>query len=215
MHKACRGLGTEDARSRAANVLISLGALLEHRERGSGVNGGETNGLDTSTERREERHAGRLGLRAAFCRVDAFPPDAPPSFLPRRRSAAAGFASPSSGASAAAFDDLGRAPLHDACWSATPDFALIDTLLAADATVLFRADSRGHCPLDFAPRDTWGSWSEVSVRPLPTPSLPFPHPPFVFPQMCLFFPRSPSSGTRPGILARPPRVRRASSPSHP
>ena len=60
-------------------------------------------------------------------------------------------------ARADAFDDLGRAPLHDACWSSKPDFALVDALVAAApaAAALFRRDSRGHAPLNFAPRATW------------------------------------------------------------
>ena len=54
------------------------------------------------------------------------------------------------------FDDLGRAPLHDACWSSKPDFALVDALdVAAAPAALFRRDSRGHAPLNFAPRATW------------------------------------------------------------
>ena len=58
-------------------------------------------------------------------------------------------------ARADAFDDLGRAPLHDACWLSKPDFALVDALVAAAPAVLFRRDSRGHAPLNFAPRATW------------------------------------------------------------
>ena len=40
-----------------------------------------------------------------------------------------------------AFDDLGRAPLHDACWASKPDFTLVDALAPV---ALFRRYSRGN-----------------------------------------------------------------------
>ena len=49
-------------------------------------------------------------------------------------------------------DDLGRIPLHDACWNETLDFDVIVQLLEFDWTALVCYDARGHTPLDEALR---------------------------------------------------------------
>ena len=56
-------------------------------------------------------------------------------------------------------DDLGRVPLHDACWNEGLDFEVIDLLLKDDPWLLVCADNRGHTPLCYAPRASWTSWT--------------------------------------------------------
>jgi hypothetical protein len=53
------------------------------------------------------------------------------------------------GASIQIADDYGRTPLHDACWAAAPNFALVDLLLAADPRLFQMMDKRGALPLDY------------------------------------------------------------------
>ncbi|KAJ1455790.1 hypothetical protein M885DRAFT_519004 [Pelagophyceae sp. CCMP2097] len=59
---------------------------------------------------------------------------------------------------AQARDDLGRVPLHDACWNEKVDFGVVDMLIAADISALCAPDNRGHTPLCFAPEAAWPSW---------------------------------------------------------
>lgn len=56
-------------------------------------------------------------------------------------------------------DDLGRVPLHDACWNEGLDFEVIDLLVKDDPWLLVCADNRGHTPLCYAPRASWPSWA--------------------------------------------------------
>jgi len=60
---------------------------------------------------------------------------------------------------AVARDDLGRAPLHDACWNETLDWAAVDALLAEDPCQLLSVDNRGHTPLCYAPQCSWRAWA--------------------------------------------------------
>ena len=55
-------------------------------------------------------------------------------------------------------DDYGRTPLHDACWSTTPNFELFDILLDAEPELLLMKDARGYVPLDYVRREHWGLW---------------------------------------------------------
>ena len=55
-------------------------------------------------------------------------------------------------------DDYGRTPLHDACWSTTPNFELFDVLLDAEPELLLMQDARGHVPLDYVRKEHWGLW---------------------------------------------------------
>mmetsp|Transcript_9030 Transcript_9030/g.13670 ORF Transcript_9030/g.13670 Transcript_9030/m.13670 type:complete len:429 (-) Transcript_9030:113-1399(-) len=57
-------------------------------------------------------------------------------------------------------DDYGRTPLHDACWSAEPNFELMDLLMEHEADLLLVEDSRGHFPFSYARRNHWKPWSE-------------------------------------------------------
>lgn len=55
-------------------------------------------------------------------------------------------------------DDYGRTILHDACWTVTPNWTLIQLLLKT-APVLWRvADVRGHLALQYVPKSVWPKW---------------------------------------------------------
>jgi hypothetical protein len=56
-------------------------------------------------------------------------------------------------------DDKGRTPLHDACWTDTPNFKLVYLLLQVAPELLFVQDHRGHTPLAYVPRRRWGAWN--------------------------------------------------------
>lgn len=55
-------------------------------------------------------------------------------------------------------DDYGRTPMHDACWTAEPNFELMGLIIEAEPQLLFISDKRGHSPLDYARRDHWEKW---------------------------------------------------------
>lgn len=56
-------------------------------------------------------------------------------------------------------DDYGRTPLHDACWTAMPQFEIMEVILKATGnSMLLAADVRGHTPFDYARREHWGAW---------------------------------------------------------
>lgn len=56
-------------------------------------------------------------------------------------------------------DDFGRTPIHDACWTAEPNFNVMDVLLDhAPTDLLLAEDVRGHTPLHYARKEHWGSW---------------------------------------------------------
>ena len=61
-------------------------------------------------------------------------------------------------------DDLGRLPLHDACWNEEIDFEIIDLLLRYDPSSLLCPDNRGHTPLCYAPRQAWAAWAAFFER---------------------------------------------------
>jgi Ankyrin repeats (3 copies) len=56
-------------------------------------------------------------------------------------------------------DDYHRTPLHDAAWTTTPNFKLVDTLLkhGAGFQVLMQ-DVRGFTPFDYVRHEHWGQW---------------------------------------------------------
>lgn len=60
--------------------------------------------------------------------------------------------------SAAVCDDFGRNPLHDACWTPSPNFTLVDTILKKCPDLLFIKDKRGHTPLFYARQNHWEQW---------------------------------------------------------
>ena len=55
-------------------------------------------------------------------------------------------------------DDFGRTPLHDACWSVTPNFELMDLLISLCPALLLMSDKRGHAPLQYVRRGDWPLW---------------------------------------------------------
>lgn len=56
-------------------------------------------------------------------------------------------------------DDFGRTPLHDACWTTTPNFEVMEILLNASGIELLLAeDVRGHSPFCYARREHWSMW---------------------------------------------------------
>lgn len=55
-------------------------------------------------------------------------------------------------------DDMGRTPLHDACWSHKPNFEIVMELLRVSPELLFIIDKRGFTPLTYVPREAWGKW---------------------------------------------------------
>lgn len=57
-------------------------------------------------------------------------------------------------------DDLGRTPLHDACWASRPSFEAIQMLVRKEPDLLLLADKRGHTPLSYAKREMWGAWCQ-------------------------------------------------------
>lgn len=56
--------------------------------------------------------------------------------------------------------DTGRTPMHDACWTASPNFACVRTLVEQCPDFLLIKDKRGFTPLDYVPREIWPSWNE-------------------------------------------------------
>jgi hypothetical protein len=52
-------------------------------------------------------------------------------------------------------DDMGRTPMHDACWRPTVDLELLDLLIGSCPELLMLSDKRGHTPLDYARREHW------------------------------------------------------------
>lgn len=56
-------------------------------------------------------------------------------------------------------DDMGRTPMHDACWSSTaPNHDVMKMLIASAPEMLLSKDRRGHSPFDYARREHWPSW---------------------------------------------------------
>lgn len=56
-------------------------------------------------------------------------------------------------------DDFGRTPLHDACWTAEPNFDLMNFLIKLCPSLLFVTDKRGHSPLHYTRREHWPLWN--------------------------------------------------------
>lgn len=55
-------------------------------------------------------------------------------------------------------DDYGRTPMHDACWTAEPNFEVVDLILEKCPDLLLIKDKRGHTPLFYARREHWANW---------------------------------------------------------
>merc|ERR1712032_59616 len=50
-------------------------------------------------------------------------------------------------------DDLGRTPMHDACWNSSPNWEIMDYLLRIDPILLFLSDKRGFTPFQYSNRE--------------------------------------------------------------
>ncbi|KAL3778089.1 hypothetical protein ACHAWO_001755 [Cyclotella atomus] len=56
-------------------------------------------------------------------------------------------------------DDMGRTPMHDACWSScAPNHDLMRMLIETAPEMLLSKDGRGHTPFDYARREHWPNW---------------------------------------------------------
>lgn len=56
-------------------------------------------------------------------------------------------------------DDFGRTPFHDALWTQTPNFAIMDVLLESiSPLLLLMHDVRCHTPFHYARREHWNEW---------------------------------------------------------
>lgn len=55
-------------------------------------------------------------------------------------------------------DDLGRNPLHDACWTDEPNFELVKVIITKCPDLLYISDNRGFTPLEFI--GNTGKWRE-------------------------------------------------------
>lgn len=57
-------------------------------------------------------------------------------------------------------DDMGRSPLHDAFWTPSPNFELVDVILQQCPDLLLICDKRGHPPLAYTRKDHWKVWNQ-------------------------------------------------------
>jgi hypothetical protein len=73
-------------------------------------------------------------------------------------------------------DDFGRNPAHDACWTVTPNWDLMDVIVDRCPELFFIEDVRGHTPLDYVRMEHWPAWtkylSEKGHKLTPTRLLP-------------------------------------------
>lgn len=57
-------------------------------------------------------------------------------------------------------DDFGRTPLHDACWTTSPQFELVDFIIDEVPEFLCVEDVRGHTPFHYVRKEDWNQWME-------------------------------------------------------
>ena len=62
------------------------------------------------------------------------------------------------GSSVQITDDFGRTPLHDACWTSSPNFDVVWLLLEEDPWLLCAMDCRGSAPLGYVRKAHWALW---------------------------------------------------------
>jgi hypothetical protein len=55
-------------------------------------------------------------------------------------------------------DDYNRTPLHDACWTTSPQYELVNFLLEKEPSHLLLRDLRGYAPLDYVRKNDNGKW---------------------------------------------------------
>jgi hypothetical protein len=61
-------------------------------------------------------------------------------------------------------DDNGRTPMHEACWSPTPSFEIVEILLQKDRQILLVADTRGDLPLTYVKDENWSAFTSLIVQ---------------------------------------------------
>ncbi|KAL3921258.1 MAG: hypothetical protein SGILL_002842 [Bacillariaceae sp.] len=57
-------------------------------------------------------------------------------------------------------DDFGRNPCHDACWTVSPNWELMDLIVDKCPDLFFIEDVRGHTPLDYVRMEHWPAWTK-------------------------------------------------------
>ena len=55
-------------------------------------------------------------------------------------------------------DDYGRNPLHDAFWTAEPNYDIVKYVISNCPDLLLLQDVRGFCPLHYVRKEYWTSW---------------------------------------------------------
>jgi hypothetical protein len=55
-------------------------------------------------------------------------------------------------------DDFGRNPAHDACWTISPNWELMDLIVDECPDLFFIEDVRGHTALDYIRMEHWPAW---------------------------------------------------------
>ncbi len=61
-------------------------------------------------------------------------------------------------------DKSGRTPLHGACWSAVPQFTIVEYLLRLDPEMLFVQDDDDLTPLEYVPQEHVTQWESFLYR---------------------------------------------------
>ena len=61
-------------------------------------------------------------------------------------------------------DDFLRTPLHDACWTAEPNFEIVETLLKVAPELVVLRDSRGATPFDYIRANHSKPWIEFLAK---------------------------------------------------
>jgi len=74
------------------------------------------------------------------------------------------------GVSLKVIDDYGRTPMHDAFWTAKPNFELVRILITEEPSLLFVSDRRGHIPLDYVRKNDshWTLWNKFLESHMPS-----------------------------------------------
>jgi hypothetical protein len=55
-------------------------------------------------------------------------------------------------------DDMGRTPFHDACWSSSLNFEIIELLMRIAPEEMLFPDKRGHTSFDYTRQRDWEEW---------------------------------------------------------
>jgi hypothetical protein len=60
--------------------------------------------------------------------------------------------------------DTGRTPLHDACWTGTPNFDCVTFIIETSPELLFVIDNKKFMPLEYIPKDMHQTWNQYLER---------------------------------------------------